>query len=303
MANIGILPICFVFGLLLRWSGRIPENASSVLNAFIINISLPALTLLHVHNLQWNDALIYPVSMAWGMFAVGAVFFVLIGLVARWSRQTIGALILTGALANTSFLGLPMIEAFYGNANGELAIGIVIDQLGTYMVLSTLGVMIAAICSQGSLSIVAILKRILLFAPFQALVVAILLRPVEYTPEVVIVLQSLAATLAPLALLSIGCQLRLAELKGNLSALTVGLGFKLLLAPALVMIVLVEVLGGGGRIAQVTVFEAAMGPQIGGSIVALEHKLHKSLVILMVGIGIPLSFVTLPVWWYLLQGL
>lgn len=303
MANIGILPICFVFGLLLRWSGRIPENASSVLNAFIINISLPALTLLHVHNLQWNDALIYPVSMAWGMFAVGAVFFVLIGLVARWSRQTIGALILTGALANTSFLGLPMIEAFYGNANGELAIGIVIDQLGTYMVLSTLGVMIAAICSQGSLSIVAILKRILLFAPFQALVVAILLRPVEYTPEVVIVLQSLAATLAPLALLSIGCQLRLAELKGNLSALTVGLGFKLLLAPALVMIVLVEVLGGGGRIAQVTVFEAAMGPQIGGSIVALEHKLHKSLVILMVGIGIPLSFVTLSVWWYLLQGL
>lgn len=304
MVNIGILPVCFLFGMLLRWSGRIPENASSVLNAFIINVSLPALTLLHIHNLQWDNALVYPVSMAWGMFAVGALFFVLIGVLARWSRQTIGALILTGALANTSFLGLPMIDAFFGNANGELGIGIVIDQLGTYMVLSTLGVMVAAICSQGSLSITAIVKRILLFAPFQALIVAILLRPIEYSPEVVAVLQALAATLAPLALVSIGSQLRFAELKGNVSALTVGLGFKLLLAPALVMVVLMEMLGGvSGRIAQVTVFEAAMGPQIGGSIVALEHKLHKSLVILMVGIGIPLSFVTLPLWWYLLQGM
>ena len=303
MVNIGILPVCFVFGMLLRWSGRIPDNVSSFLNLFIINASLPALTLLHVHNLQWNAALIYPVSMAWGMFGFGVLFFVLIGCLARWSRQTIGALILTGALANTSFLGLPMIEAFYGNANGELGIGIVIDQLGTYIVLSTLGVMVAAVCSQGSLSIVSIVKRILLFAPFQALVVAILLRPVEYPPEVVIVLKTLAATLAPLALISIGLQLRFAELKGNVSALALGLGFKLLLAPALVMIVLTEVLGSGGRVAQVIVFEAAMGPQIGGSIVALEHKLHKSLVILMVGIGIPLSFVTLPLWYYLLQGM
>ena len=133
---------------------------------------------------------------------------------------------------------------------------------------------------------------------------AILLRPIEYTPEVIAVLQALAATLAPLALISIGSQLRFAELKGNVSALTVGLGFKLLLAPALVLIVLMEMLGSvSGRVAQITVFEAAMGPQIGGSIVALEHKLHKSLVILMVGIGIPLSFVTLPLWWYLLQGM
>lgn len=45
-----------------------------------------------------------------------------------------------------------------------------------------------------------------------------------------------------------------------------------------------------------------MGPQIGGSIVALKHGLDRPLVILMVGIGIPLSFATLPFWWWLLQG-
>jgi predicted permease len=45
-----------------------------------------------------------------------------------------------------------------------------------------------------------------------------------------------------------------------------------------------------------------MAPMIGASIVAQEHKLDPQLITLMVGIGIPLSFLTLPVWWYALQG-
>lgn len=50
---------------------------------------------------------------------------------------------------------------------------------------------------------------------------------------------------------------------------------------------------------RVTVFEAAMAPMIGASIVAMEHELDPPLVTLM--IGIPLSFVTLPAWWYFLN--
>jgi predicted permease len=45
-----------------------------------------------------------------------------------------------------------------------------------------------------------------------------------------------------------------------------------------------------------------MAPRIGASIVAQEHKLDPALVTLTVGVGIPLSFMTLPIWWYLLQG-
>jgi hypothetical protein len=42
--------------------------------------------------------------------------------------------------------------------------------------------------------------------------------------------------------------------------------------------------------------EAAMGPQIGGSIVAIRHGLEPPLITLMVGFGITLSFLTLPAW-------
>ncbi len=302
MVNVGLLPVCMLFGILLRRSGHMKADTPTTLNAFIIHVSLPAVTLLYVHGLVLEGTLVFPVSMAWILFIAGAVFFALLGRAVGWSRQTVGALILTGALANTSFLGLPMIAAFYGNGNGELALGIIIDQLGTYMVLATLGIMVAAICSQGSFSPLAVGKKIATFTPLYALGAALLLRPYDYPPAMVTGLEILASTLAPLALISIGCQLRFADLKGKLGPLTAGLGFKLLLGPALIMVLLIELFGAGGRIAQITIFEAAMGPQIGGSIVALQHKLDRSLVILMVGIGIPLSFATLPFWYWVLQG-
>ena len=150
MANVAILPACFMFGLLLRWSGRFTENSSSVFNAFIINVSLPALTLLHIQSLRWDDSLVYPISMAWGLFGFGALFFVAIGLLARWSRQTIGALILTGALANTSFLGLPMIEAFYGSANGAV-VGLVAWILSYAAESVVLGLRLRSVSSYGQL--------------------------------------------------------------------------------------------------------------------------------------------------------
>ena len=46
------------------------------------------------------------------------------------------------------------------------------------------------------------------------------------------------------------------------------------------------ILGTTEETTRVTVFEAAMGPQIGGAIVAVQHGLNPPLVSLMVGLGI-----------------
>jgi hypothetical protein len=300
MPNLVLLIACFLLGMLMRRLGRLPDATPSVLNAFIIHVSLPALTLLYVHELPIDRSLAYPTAMAWVLFALGFVFFVALGRAVGWSRSTTGGLILVGSLANTSFLGLPMIETFYGKEH--LGLGILIDQLGTYMVLSTLGILIAVTYAAGDASAAAIAKKILRFPPFQAVLLALALKPLEYPEALEVVLGKLGATLAPLALVSVGYQLRLAELRGRLPALSAGLAFKLVMGPALIMALFAGALGATGPTIQVTVFEAAMAPQIGASIVALEHKLDPPLVTLMVGIGIPLSFLTLPLWWYALQG-
>src|SRR3712207_9115112 len=97
------------------------------------------------------------------------------------------------------------------------------SQLSTYMVLSTLGILSAVVYAAGATSPAAVARKVLTFPPFQALLLALLLTPVEYPAPVEGILERLGATLAPLALFSVGYQLRLADLEGRLRALSVGL--------------------------------------------------------------------------------
>jgi hypothetical protein len=299
MGNIILLFVCLAIGMALRLSGRAPDNAHVTINAFIIHVSLPALTLLQIHRIALQPNLAYSIAMPWLLFATGAGFFWLVARALKLSPATTGALILSGGLANTSFVGLPMIETFYGR--GDMAIGILIDQLGTYLVLSTLGIAVAAIYSSGANSASDIVKRVFTFPPFLALLLALALMRVDYPPWFAEILRRLGDTLSPLALVSVGLQLRLDQLRGNTSPLALGLSFKLLLAPLIIAVLYVGILRATGEVIRVTLFEAAMGPQIGGAIVAIQHGLNPPLITLMVGIGITLSFLTLPIWWYGLQ--
>ena len=300
MNNIILLILCFVAGILLRRARLMPDNAPATLNSFIIHISVPALVLLYIHELELSGDIVLVVAMAWLCFGLAAGFFWLIGRTLKFSRGTVGALILTGGMGNTAFFGLPMIEAYYGHQG--MATGILIDQTGSFLVLSTLAIVVAGIYSSGRPSAASIVRSILRFPPFIALAVALLLLPVVYPEWLSVVLKRLGDTLAPMALLSVGLQLRLGHLAGNGRKLAIGLGFKLLLAPLIIFLLYVPLLGAHGQAIQVTLFEAAMPPMIAASIIAQEHELDPNLATLMVAVGLPLSFLTLGGWWWVLQG-
>ena len=296
MSNIAILIACLLAGMGLRASGRAPDNAHLALNAFIIHLALPALILGQLHGLQLTREMLLPVAMPWLLFAIAIAFFVLLGRALQLSHEVTGALIITAGLANTSFVGLPMIEAFYGSQ--DLSTGILIDQLGTYLVLSTLGITVAAVASSSSASFGVIAHRVVTFPPLIALLLALVLSAVPYPAWLSQLLHRLGDTLAPLALVSVGLQLRLGQMIGCRTPLALGLGFKLLLAPLLIALLYAGALSWSGETCRVTIFEAAMGPMIGGSVVAMQYGLAPPLITLMVGVGIAASFVTLPFWYW-----
>jgi predicted permease len=301
MENVIMLFACLAIGMALRGTRRVPDNAHMSINAFIIYVSLPALTLLQIRAVVPDPSLIYAALMPWLLFAASAIVFWAVGHGLKLSRATTGALAVVGGLGNTSFMGLPMIEAFYGAS--EMPTGIVIDQLGTYFVLSTVGIMLICFYSEGSFSGREIARRIATFPPLIALLVAVVLMPVAYPAWTVSVLSRLGGTLAPLAMVSIGLQLRLGAMRGNRGPLAMGIGFKLVLGPLLILLLYAGGFGHRGMNTQITLFEAAMAPQIGGSIVAIQYGLNAPLISLMVGVGTVLSFVTLPLWWSVFQAL
>lgn len=277
-----------------------PDNAPATLNSFIIHVSLPALSLLYIHNLKLSGDILLTGLMAWILFGLSAGFFILLGRKLNLPRNTVGALILVGGLGNTSFFGLPMVEAFYGQAG--ISTAIIADQLGSFFALSILGITVAGVYSSGRPNVRTLLKRIALFPPFISLIVALLLIPVEYADWFTVILKRLGDTLAPLALLSVGLQLRLGHIAEHKRNLAIGLGFKLILAPLVIFLLYVPLLGAQGQAVQVTLFEAAMPSMITAAIVASEHDLDPPLANLMVAVGLVLSFFTLTGWWWLLRG-
>lgn len=297
MDNLVMLVVCLVAGAALRYFKLAPDGAHSGINTVIIYVSLPAVILVQVHALDYQPSMAFAAAMPWVLFLVGALAFGLIGRALKLPRTTTGALIVMGSLGNTSFVGLPMIEAFYGAK--WMPVGIIVDQLGTYLVLSTIGILVICLYSEGAVTGREIAKRLVTFPPLIALLFAILLAPVAYPTWLTSTLTRLGGTLAPLALLSVGLQLRLSALRGNGGLLAAGLGYKLLLAPVVAAAVLVGVLGLRGPATDVTLFEAGMAPQIGGSIVAMQYGLDAKLITLMVSVGTIVSFATLPGWWYM----
>ena len=298
MHNIILLIVCLAIGIAFRRFGRVPDNAHTTLNAFIINAAFPALILVQVHGLHIEPRMLFSVSMPWLLFVLGAALFWMIARYLNLPPTTTGALMLTGGLGNTSFIGLPMIEALYGKSG--ISTGILIDTLGTYLVLSTLGVTIACIYSRGTPSVRGVLTRVITFPPLIAVLAAMALMDVSYPTWLSDVLTRLGGTLAPLALVSVGLQLRLDALRGNRGPLALGLGYKLIVAPALLGILYFGLVGLSDGNMRVTVLESAMGPQIGGAIVASQYGLNPALVTLMVGAGTLLAFMTAPCCWELL---
>lgn len=300
MDNLALLILCFVAGFVARKSGRLPEQTPAVLNSFIINLSLPALAFLFLHEMPFSAKLIYPVLMPWIGFAVAIVFFKSLQKIMKFSDQTTGCLILTGGLGNTSFVGLPMITAYYGAE--YVGIGVLCDQPGSFLVLSTLGIMIAVMHSSGSINAKIILKKIAVFPPFQAVVLGLAFRFVPLPEWSIGMLKSLGSTITPLAMVSVGYQLKFVMSDRLISKLSTGLIFKLILVPSLIYLIYVILLKASGMEIRVTVFEAAMGPMITAGIIAMQYDLDRDLATMMMGVGIPVSFITLPIWYYLLSG-
>jgi hypothetical protein len=90
MGNIILLLFCFAAGIMLRRMGRLPENTSAALNAFIINIGLPAMALGYLNKIEIQATLIYAALMPWIMFLAGAAILWPLCRIMNFPRRLLG---------------------------------------------------------------------------------------------------------------------------------------------------------------------------------------------------------------------
>lgn len=285
-------------GQLARQSGLFPGRAHGWVNRWIIAVALPSVALHVVPSIRWDASVLLPFLTSPLVFA-GAWLFVT-HLSRRYAvpPETRAALLLTAGLGNTSFIGFPLTQAYFGDEG--LRIAVMCDQ-GSFFTLSTLGTLTALHAAHGgNVSIPSLAKKVAFFPPFIGFLAAVLLPAfVDLSPADPL-FSLLASTLVPLALFSVGLQLNLSDLGLRSPLLAAGLAYKLLIAP-LLLLATAAAAGLSGVVAQVSVFEAAMPPMITAAILAAEHRLDPALANRMAGAGIVLSFVSSAVWWYIVM--
>ncbi len=299
MENFIIVLALLLLGMALNRLKIFPQYSSQSLNLFIIYVSLPALILLQVPRLTFAKDLLAPVLLPWAMVIVSALLIAAASRLFRWQRSTTGALLLMVPLGNTSFFGIPMVEAFWGT--DSISYAVLYDQFGSFLALSTYGSFILAIYSGSRKPEPGlILKRICLFPPFIALVIGLLTKSVPYPAVLEAVLQNISASLVPVVMVAIGLQIKLKLPPGSWGPFSVGLTVKLVIAP-LIATGICLMLNQHGPAAKVSVFEAGMPPMVTAGALALIADLAPELTAALVGLGLMVSFLTLPALYQVLQ--
>lgn len=298
MTPILLLLVCLTLGVLVARFAHPPMGLPQGLNWWVINLALPALVLELIPRLHFDPHLWFLVVTQWLVFIGAAALFHMLGTALGWSRARIGCMILMTGLGNTSFVGFPMLEALRGREG--LALGVVADQLGCFVALSVGGVLVSAIYSGKQPKPREIIRRVVLFPPFLALVAGVIVGMLGGWPgPAEEVLHRVGQTLVPLALFSVGLRLKLQFGGGQAAPLAMALCCKLAIAP-LLMLGLGWATGVTGLVLTIGVLQAAMAPMISAAILCDQHHLDSPLANTILGSGILLSLVTVPLWSYML---
>jgi predicted permease len=284
---------CFAAGLLLQRLVPASKQLIAPLDTAVIGVTLPALILAKLPDLELGADLVVPVGAAWGAGAVAVVAVLAASRRFGWSRATTGALLLVTPLGNTTFLGLAMVESLLGKA--ELTRALAFDQLGSFFGLAVYGSIIAAHWGHGEGGWRVVLGRLVRFPPFLAVVGSFVLRAVPLPQGVDDLLGDVGRLVAPLAMLAVGLRFRLtASAHGRQAALWC-LGIKMAVMP-LAVLVAAAVAGGLEDPAwTASVLEAGMPPMVTAGVLAAQADLDGELASTVVGVGLLLALVTIPV--------
>jgi predicted permease len=276
-----ILPI--IGGKLLRHFGVFQKEQEKVLINYVMYFSLPILAFKEGHQIKLGLEVIKISSLAWASIVLCMLVAYIIARLYKLSNRDLRTFLLVSSFGNTAFLGYPYAFSYFGQEG--LQIAIIYDNLGSFLMVSFLGVMVAS----GKPD----LKEVLLFPPFLGLVLGFVLRGIPLHPSLEKALNFVADSTLPVILFALGLSLSLSGIRDNLKFSVLAILIKVSVSVFAVSLV--------GRFMElspvafkVSLLESAMPPMVFSAVLALRYNLNPNLAFASVGLGMVLSFLYVP---------
>ena len=294
MEQFAFIIALLIIGILLQKTDA-PADFAKSLNFFVIYVSLPATVLIQVPKIHFDLSALGVILVPWLLLPI--VIAIVIAMTRNHPPHVRAALLLVLPLGNTSFLGIPVIHTLLG----EEAIPYVLmyDQFGSFLMLSLYGAAVIARYETGMFHKRLIVKKLLLFPPFIFLLFALLFGEMPFVAQSY--LKLLSSTLVPLALVSVGYSLKFGgEIDYGLFAQS--LIVKLVVMP-LIAFGFLFAMGTDPLALKTAVLESGMPSMITAGALAIAAGFAPELSAALVGYGIIVSLVSLPVIAFVMEKL
>jgi hypothetical protein len=289
---IAVVVGAFVAGWVVQAVARVPAAALRVADRFVLAVALPALVFSRLSSASLGGEVVVPVVAAWSVMGVCAATVFVVARRAQWDERTTGALLMVAVLGNTSFLGLGVVDSVLGDSHGAAALAY--DQPGTFLALATWGSWVASRYGSGVRGWRPVVRRLLSFPPFLALVAALVLRPIDVPEPATDVMSAVGSTVAPVAMATLGLRFSVTGVR-RLKPVVTALAVKMFLAPAVVAAV-AGAIGVWGEIAwRASIVQAAAPPMVTAGIVAVAAGLDEDTTTSVVGWGTLLGLAWMPI--------
>ncbi|UXI68323.1 AEC family transporter [Tahibacter amnicola] len=147
VASFAFILILLGLGKYLALRRLVPESAPDALNMVVLYVCLPASVLLNASKLTWSLDVLGVAAVPWVLLGVSTVMVVALARLTRMRRDATALLLLEVPLGNTSFLGFALVPVLAGAE--ALRYAVVFDQLGSFLILSIVGLSVIAYFAGG----------------------------------------------------------------------------------------------------------------------------------------------------------
>lgn len=294
-----IIPLFFLFGVVLRYWLKDSSQWVDRLNAFVVHIAFPAVIIRIVPEMDVSGDILFPVVTYWLIIPLMWWFSRFICRLCQWNKDIQHVMFVVCICGNTGFMGVPVIGVLLGNE--AIIYALFYDQFGSFIGVSTVVAVTTALYrSQGSpIKPLALLIKVLTFTPFTVLLVSLLLpinilvKPVEQ------IFYYLSLLIVPASMVSIGLQFSLRLAREYRLPLFIILLVKMLLLPLLALLGM-QFADTSVIVTATIVMQVAAAPMVVAAALLTASRIAPALVASTLALGTLISFISLPLWAYLL---
>ncbi len=292
-----VLPIALYlsFGYLFKIFFK--DNSKELVE-FIIYFSLPAIVFAKIYPLNLTYETLELVFMFNTIILGNLLLAYFVGKVLKLEKKILATFMIVATFGNTSFIGLSYIDTFYGQ--DYVVYALIYDLFGSFLLLVSLGMIIINWGSGQHVNFKGIVRSVIFFPPIIMFFLTVFAKNFEMPQFVMNTMETIGATLVPIAMIAIGMKLELKNIFYKLNIVTTAIVIKMFVVPIIVLLAFSVFYNLDDTWSKTTILEAAMPPMTMAVVLAIKGGLDERLAINALVIGVLLSLLSVTGFYYYL---